>query len=306
MKQVEIQPNMSVTDLTTAMKSGGFTCRKVGKAIDLWIEMVEDTDCTKILGISGALIPGGMRKVITKLIQNDVFDSIVTTGAQVSHDLMEAFGGKHLHGDTTISDVKLAEMNLSRIYTTLIPYNSFAIFEKMMQSILKEIPDSSLSTSSFLKYIGSKISDKDSFVKAAYDKSVPIFSPSFVDSMLGVQTWLFSQTNKFSVDVLKDHSEFSNIIYEAKNLGALILGGGVPKHFILNASQLNDGLTYGIQITMDRPEHGGVSGASMKEAISWGKLSKKAKWIDIMSDITLVLPLMSASLITQLKDRSEI
>ena len=136
----------------------------------------------------------------------------------------------------------------------------------------------------------------------AFQKNIPIFSPSFADSMLGMQAWLFSQTNPLSIDVLKDHGDFSQIIFETNRMGAIFLGGGVPKHFIMNGSQLHNGLSYAVQITMDRPEHGGVSGASVKEAISWGKVTPNAKWIDIIGDVTLVLPLIISAILSRLPE----
>jgi deoxyhypusine synthase len=301
MKQVVIKPNMTVIELLSSMKDGGFTCRKVANATDLMTEMIKDKDCTIFLGLAGALIPGGMRNIIRTMIEKDIVNCLVTTGANLSHDLLETSGGTHYHGSETLDDIKLKEKEMSRIFSTLIPYESFTKFEKMAQEVLNSIPTNKMSTRQFLYEIGRYINDPKSIVRTAFLKKVPIFSPSFADSMLGVQSWLFSQSTPLFIDVLKDHSEFSQIIYESKRMGALFLGGGVPKHFIMNGSQLHDGLSYAIQITMDRPEHGGVSGASVKEALSWGKVTTEAKWIDIIGDVTLVLPLMISGVLSQLE-----
>jgi deoxyhypusine synthase len=171
----------------------------------------------------------------------------------------------------------------------------------MVQKILESIPDQKMSTKQFLYELGRHITDPESILRAAFLQKIPIFAPSFADSMLGVQSWLFSQSTPLIIDVLKDHTDFSQIIYETDRMGALILSGGVPKHFIMNGSQLHNGLNYAIQITMDRPEHGGVSGASAKEAISWGKVATDSKWIDIMADVTLVLPLMITGVLSRLE-----
>ncbi|MHA1214303.1 MAG: deoxyhypusine synthase [Candidatus Hodarchaeales archaeon] len=300
MKQVEIKPNMTVKELLSSMKDGGFTCRKLGLASDIFNDMIRDEDVTKFLGIAGALIPGGMRNILRLMIEHDMIDCIVTTGANLSHDLLESSGGTHLHGNETLDDISLKNNELSRIYSTLIPYDSFVKFEEMMQKVLDRIPEERISTRTFLYELGRQIKDPKSILQAAYKKNVPIFSPSFADSILGVQTWLFSQHKHIFIDVLKDHSEFSEIVYDSKKMGALFLAGGVPKHFIMNGSQLHDGLSYAIQITMDRPEHGGVSGASVKEALSWGKVSEGARWINIMADVTLVLPILVAGVISEI------
>ncbi|UCG90561.1 MAG: deoxyhypusine synthase [Candidatus Heimdallarchaeota archaeon] len=302
MKQVDIRPNMTTDELLTSMINGGFTCRKVALATELLEQMILDNSCTVFLGLAGALIPGGMRKILRTMIEKNMVNCIVTTGANISHDLLETSGGSHHHGSENLNDEKLVELQVSRIFNTLIPYDSFVKFEILVQKILKNIPDERMSSQKFLYELGRYVNDPQSIVRAAFLKKVPIFSPSFADSMLGVQTWLFSQTTPLFIDVLKDHSEFTKIIYEAERMGALFLGGGVPKHFIMNGSQLQKGLSYAIQITMDRPEHGGISGASVKEAISWGKVASEAKWIDITSDITLVLPLMVSGVLSRLQD----
>jgi deoxyhypusine synthase len=235
------------------------------------------------------------------MIEHNLVDCIVTTGANMSHDLIESSGGSHYHGSDQSDDIKLQKMQMSRIFSTLIPYEAFINFETWVQQILKSLPNKKMSTRQFLYELGRYINDPKSIIRAAYLNNIPIFSPSFADSILGVQSWLFSQTEPLIIDVLKDHSEFSEIIYNTKRMGALFLGGGVPKHFIMNGSQLHDGLSYAIQITMDRPEHGGVSGASVKEAISWGKVAPDAKWIDVIGDVTLVLPLIVTSVLSRIE-----
>jgi len=302
MKQVEIRPNMTVIELLNSMKEGGFTCRKVALATDLLVEMFQDDNCTVFLGLAGALIPGGMRNILRLMIERNLINCIVTTGANISHDLLEASGGSHYHGSEELTDKELQKMKMNRIFSTFISYDSFVKFESIAQKILETIPREHFSTRQFLYELGRHVEDPQSILRAAFLKNVPIFSPSFADSILGVQSWLFSQSNPLRIDVLKDHSEFSEIIYESERMGALFLGGGVPKHFIMNGSQLHAGLSYAVQVTMDRPEHGGVSGASVKEAISWGKVSTDAKWIDVMGDVTLVLPLIISGVLSKITE----
>jgi deoxyhypusine synthase len=123
--------------------------------------------------------------------------------------------------------------------------------------------------------------------------------------MLGMQFHFKAQTSGIKIDILKDQGEIMDLTFEAKRTGAIILAGGVPKHFIFQNVLLKDGLDYAIQITMDRPEHGGVSGASMKEAVSWGKMRGEGKWIDVMGDVSLILPILVTSLITRIKEERE-
>ena len=300
MKQVTLKPHMTVNELLESMRDGGFNCNRVARATDLFTEMIRDNETTTFLGLAGALIPGGMRNIIRMMIEKHFIDCIVTTGANLSHDILETLGPSHYHGIEYINDEELKNMEISRIFSTLIPQSAFIKFEEIIQKILDTIPNERLSSRQFIYELGRQIEDPKSFIRAAFKEQIPIFSPSFADSILGVQTWLFAQSHPLQIDVLRDHTEFSQLVYESKKMGAIILGGGVPKHFIMNGSQLNNGLSYAIQITMDRPEHGGVSGASVKEAISWGKVTPDAQWIDILGDITLVLPLMIAGVISRI------
>ena len=208
MKQVDIQPHMTVDELLSSMKEGGFTCRKVALATELLEEMIQDSRCTKFLGLAGALIPGGMRKILRIMVERRMIDCIVTTGAIISHDLLESSGGSHFHGSERLNDSKLHEMEMSRIFSTLIPYDSFAKFESMVQKILEQVPDQKMSTKQFLHELGRHITDPESILRAAFLQKIPIFAPSFADSMLGVQSWLFSQSTPLLIDVLKDHTEF--------------------------------------------------------------------------------------------------
>ena len=219
MKQVDIRPNMSVDELLTSMKDGGFTCKKVALASDLLLEMIEDKECNIFLGLAGALIPGGMRKILLTMIQKNMVDCIITTGANLSHDLLETSGGSHFHGNSEIDEILLKEKNMSKIFDTFIPYESFVKFENLMQKTLENIPDEPMSTRKFIYEIGRHIKDSNSIVRGAFLNKIPVFAPSFADSMLGVQSWLFSQIKPLNINVLKDHSEFSNIIYESKKNG---------------------------------------------------------------------------------------
>ena len=114
MNQVDIHPNMTTHELLNSMKDGGFTCRKVALAMELLVQMIHEKKCKIFLGLAGALIPGGMRKIIRKMIEKDMVDCIVTTGANISHDLLETSGGSHHHGSEYLNDEKLMEMKILR------------------------------------------------------------------------------------------------------------------------------------------------------------------------------------------------
>ncbi len=305
--QVEIKPGMTVDELLVRMKDGcGFTGKRLGQAAELLYDMYKDRNCTVFLGLAGALIPGGMRNVIGSLIDTGIVDAIVTTGANITHDIIESIEPSHFHGTVEKDDKKLHEEDMSRIYDTLMPQKAFSNFEERIQEILEIVPSETvLGTWELLAHIGKEINDEKSILKKAYMKKIPIYSPSIIDSMLGMQIHFAAQITGIKIDILKDQGEIMNLAYEARRTGAIILAGGVPKHYIFQNVLLKEGLNYAIQITMDRPEHGGVSGASMKEAVSWGKVSGEGKWIDVIGDVTLILPFLITSLLTRIENEKK-
>ncbi|MHA1231721.1 MAG: deoxyhypusine synthase [Candidatus Helarchaeota archaeon] len=304
-QHVEVHSNMLVDELIKEMETGaGFGARRLAEAVSIYEEMLNDKDTTIFLTLAGALIPGGMKKVIVQFIKNGYVDVLITTGAILTHDLIEAFGYKHFHGSAFMDDKELQKKGLNRIYNILLPNDAYIGLEKKLNKIFKSMQFEEISTREFLFKLGKLIKDNESIIKVAADNDVPIYCPAISDSVLGYHIWSFSQLNKIPINVFKEHKEIVDIAFDSPKKGALICGGGVPKHFVALAMQVTGkGLDYAIQITMDRPEPGGVSGASLTEAVSWNKVDKNAKKVDVICDITIALPLILASLMTRLKDK---
>jgi deoxyhypusine synthase len=252
------------------------------------------------LGVGGALVPGGLRQILTKAIEHELVDVIVTTGANVVHDLIEAFGGRHLRGEPFTEDEKLRERGLSRIYDAYVPQHAFELFEDHIQPLLQEITrhDARVSSVKLLRELGARLKDENSFLRAAAKRGIPVFAPALIDSIFGLQAWLFAQDHELIIDSLLDVKEMLKLAYEAKNSGAVLLGGGVPKNFILQSRLLAPTpFNFAIQITMDRPEHGGLSGATLEEAKSWGKVAPDAKLVTVIGDATVVFPLLMTAVL---------
>ncbi|MHA1271385.1 MAG: deoxyhypusine synthase [Candidatus Helarchaeota archaeon] len=302
-KHVKIYQDMKVNDLILQMRDGaGFGARRLAEAVDIFEKMLRDDNTTIFLTLAGALVPGGMRNVITDFIRNDYVDVLITTGAMLTHDLIEAFGFSHFHGSAFMNDEELQKKGLNRIYNILLPNDAYIGLEKKLAEIFKEIGTEEISTREFLYKLGKLLDDENSILKASADKNVPIYCPGISDSVLGYHIWSFTQLNKLPVNIFKEHKEIVDIAFDSPKKGALICGGGVPKHFVALAMQVTGkGLDYAIQITMDRPEPGGVSGASLTEAVSWNKVDKNAKKVDVICDITIALPMILASIMTRLK-----
>ncbi|HDN01887.1 MAG TPA: deoxyhypusine synthase [Candidatus Bathyarchaeota archaeon] len=295
-EHVDVWPGISVKELVEQFSHGGFQAYKLWKACRIFREMVEDQECTKFLGLAGALVPGGMRKVIVRMIRKHMVDVIVSTGGILTHDLIEAAGIQHVHAPEKYNDVKLRSEMLNRIYNVLLPNDGYVKLEKKLATILEKLPQKTMSSREFLEHLGRHVEDRESIIRAAYDENIKIFCPTIADSVLGFHIWMNTQFLKLRVNPILDQREMTAIAYESKKCGALFVGGGSSKHYIALAMQFSPrSLEYAIQITMDRPEHGGVSGATLSEAKSWGKVAEKAKTVEVICDATIALPIIVAS-----------
>ncbi len=264
------------------------------RGVDI-VEGMYREDADIYLGLAGPMVASGLRNIITDLIRDELVDAVVTTGANIVHDLIEAFGGSHYTGSFASDDSELRKKGFGRIGNVLTKTQDFEVFETEIQNILRDINSGlreNISVMELLREIGSRIDDKNSFIRAAYDMETPVFSPGITDSMLGLQMWIFSQDNPLVLNVLKDMKHFSDMIFEAKKTAGIFLGGGLPKHYIMGANLLREGLDMAVQITMDRPEGGALSGARLEEGVSWGKVKDTGKKATIIGDATMLFPLM--------------
>ena len=298
-KQIHLRPKMSVNDLANEMKKTGVLgAGKIGEAAELVAEMFADPDYTVFLTIAGALVPAGMRKIIRDLVDKEYVNVIVSTGANMVHDMVEALGYRHDIGTFSADDKKLKDEDVGRIGDIYIEQKAFRHLEKWMYKILENIPEekrSHMAVAELLSIIGKQIEDPESILAMAAERNVPIICPAFVDSIAGFHLWVFGQDKKLRIDPLLDTSTIMDKVYEAKKVGIIILGGGVPKHFALFANTFREGVDLAVQITMDRPEPGGLSGASLEEAISWGKIKPEGKGVTVICDATIAFPLIIAA-----------
>ena len=292
-------------ELVSQMKGCGVLgAGRIGKAAELVEEMFQNPDYTVFLTIAGALVPGGLRKIIRDLVHEEYVNVVVTTGANLVHDMVEALGHRHSVGTFSAEDTTLKTENVGRIGDIYIEQKAFEHLEKWMSHVLERIPQEKrarISTADILKEIGTAISDSESILATAAKKDVPIICPAFIDSIAGFHLWVFGQDKKISLDPLLDVNKLMDKVYEAKKAGIIILGGGTPKHFALFANTFREGVDSAVQITMDRPEPGGLSGAPLKEAISWGKIRPEGERVDVICDATIAFPLIVAAALGRLE-----
>lgn len=302
-KRMDVWNDMKVSELVGELKGAGYAGKRMHDAVEIYKKMIDDKKCVKFLSAAGCLISGGLRNVFVKLIKAKAVDVFVTTGAILTHDLIEAFGEKHFQGSLGIDDNKLAEQGIFRMYDVFLKKKGFIKFEDGIQEILPKMEQREMSPREFLKELGKHIKDENSIIKACYENNVDIYCPSITDSMLGFQLWMYSQDKKLKINPQLDIRDFMDCVWsKGKTYGMLILGGGVPKHFVPGMMQASgNSLSYIIQITMDRAEHGGVSGMQIVEAKSWGKATPDALICDMRCDVTLAFPILVSCILDYLK-----
>ena len=313
---------MSVDELVKELRGCAFGAGRLATAADIYEEMLTE-ETTKFLGIAGALVPAGMRNVMAQMVREREVDVVVTTGANLVHDIIEALGDHHYkigalsasadknaESETSIDDVWLREQGLERIYDVVVHEEAFARLEAFLRTVFDKLDcenhDGSYSIRELTKAIGENLSDCDSILKSAVDSDVPVFCPAIADSMIGLHAWIYKQTCPLKVDAFSDMKELVDIFCEANRTGAIILGGGVPKNFIFQTALIapREGFDYAIQITTDTPENGGLSGATLEEAKSWGKVGAKAKAVTVYCDATIALPVIVAAVRERIAGRA--
>ncbi len=296
---MKLRKRMSVGTLVNEMKACGVLgVGRIGKAADLVAEMFSNPEYTVFLTMAGPLVPGGLRRILRDLVDKEFVDVLITTGANIVHDMVEALGYKHIIGSFSAEDKELKAKNIGRIGDVYVEQKVFTVLEKWMYKVLKSIPEKKrhrMSVTELLFEMGKQISDSESILAVAAKKNIPLICPAFVDSIAGFHLWIMAQEKKIGIDPLLDVNELMDKVYEAKKLGIIILGGGQPKHFALFANTFRGGVDSAIQITMDRPEPGGLSGATLKEAISWGKVKTEGKAVTVICDVTIAFPLIVAT-----------
>ncbi len=287
-RHLKVKREMKISELVVSMGDIGFGARKISEAAGILEEMWKDKECKVFLGVAGAMVPGGMKEIIMDLL--DRADVFVTTGANLTHDLIEAIGEEHFIGDEKENDEKLNKEGIDRIYNVFMKNTVYEKLEDFFEANWDKFKDCR-NIKEFLWKIG-QLSGKGILGKC-YEKKIPIFCPAIADSGIGLMVWgRIVGGKKINIDAFDDMKEIIDIAWTAKKRGILYVGGGTPKNFIQQSLQFSKGADYGIQITTDRAEPGGSSGAPLKEGVSWGKMKKNARFVDVNCDATIALPLI--------------
>lgn len=304
-KDYALYEGMSVSDLISQMRGAwGFTAGKIVAGVDVMKKMINDDKCLKFLSFPACIVATGTRGVLKEIVKRRMTDVVVTTCGTLDHDLARCWKN-YYRGSFELNDKRLHRMGINRLGNILIPNESYGIIiEKKMQELLSALWNEGvreISSREISREIGLRLCNEDSILYWAAKNNIPIYVPGIMDGAVGYQIWLFSQDHKLKIDLLKDEQEINDLIFSAKRTGALIVGGGISKHHVIWWNQFKGGLDYAVYITTAVEWDGSLSGARVREAISWGKVKETAKHVTIEGDATLILPLIMATLISDVK-----
>lgn len=304
-KDFKWSKGMNVDDFVSGLSAVGFQSAELGAAVDTIVKMKE-SGAKIFFTFTSNMVTSGLRGFFSQLIKLKMADIVVTTVGGIEEDIMKAFGERFIIGDFGADDVALYEEGVNRVGNLFITSKSYEKFEEIIHGILGRLYQKQKvwTVSGMLKEIGAMIEDEDSILHQAAKNNVPIFCPAITDGALGFHLFMFQQKNPdFMVDVVKD---FSNILFSTSlddRKGIICLGGGVSKHYAILSSLLNGGLDYAVYMTTSTQYSGSMSGATTKEAKSWGKIKDNSDAVTVMGDVSITFPLVMVKVLEELSKK---
>lgn len=301
MVDYEVEPGEGKKIAESLLKVGGFEGRVFGEAARALKSMFNDKECRRVISFTADIVSTGLRGVLKQLIRDRKFDLIVTTCGTLDHDIARCFS-PYFEGDFALDDRVLLKKGYHRLGNVLIPKDSYGpTLERFIQPMLSELypePKTAVPPHRLIWDAGMRLDNQDSILYWAYANKIPVIVPGIMDGAFGSQLWLYYQTHRgFQLDMMSDEQLMSDFVFDSKKLGALMLGGGISKHHTIWWAQFKGGLDYAVYLTTAVEYDGSLSGAPLREAISWGKVKPRAKHVTVHGDVTLLLPyLVSASL----------
>ncbi|MFA5160929.1 MAG: deoxyhypusine synthase [Elusimicrobiales bacterium] len=298
----------NVVKLVEDMDKMAFTARDTARAAKVYDMMLRDKKCSVFLCLAGSIFSAGLKKTVVEMVKNNMVDAIVSTGALiVDQDFFEAMGFKHYIGTPFgIDDNVLRDLHIDRIYDTFIDEDDLRVVDETMHKIADSLEPRPYSSREFIyemgKYLSKNAKNRDSVVLAAYQKGVPIFVPAFSDCSAGFGMALHQHMNPakhMSLDSAADFLELTKVKMEAGETGLFMIGGGVPKNFaqdtVVCAEVLGADVPmhkYAVQVTVADARDGALSGSTLKEASSWGKVSTSYEQM-VYAEATLAVPVIA-------------
>src|SRR5881398_1642636 len=304
-----VEPGLTADQVLARMERISFQGRNLATAHRIWQKMLQD-DVTIFLGMAGALSAGGLRMIVAHFVLHRYVDCLVSTGANLYHDLHETRGQRHYVGSPQADDAALAEDRIDRVYDTYASEEEFISNDNWIAEFACTLEARPYTTRELLHLLGGHLwttTGRDGILTAAFRANVPIFCPAIADSSIGMGLSQARQKAAAAghIDTIGDIVESANLVIRRPRTASVVLGGGTPKNFINQASvqaefysDQGGGHSYALQIVTDVPHFGGASGSTLEEAQSWGKLATDAARVSVQADATIALPILAAALAT--------
>ena len=302
-KDFAIGPSKGSEEILEQMEElGGFQGNKVANAVNILERMIKDEKSLNFLSFPACLVATGIRGVFKEMVKRKWFDLVITTCGTLDHDLARSWGD-YYQASFELDDEDVKKRGFSRLGSVLVPDEVYGErVEAKVQEFLSDIytKKKELATYELIWEFGKRMNAKNSIIYWATKNRIPIIVPGITDGMIGYQLWMFSQDRNFRIDVLKDEQLLNDRVWEAERSGALIIGGGISKHHTIWWNQFRGGLDYAIYLTTAIELDGSLSGATPREAVSWGKIKENAQKVFIWGEATSILPLMVSALASRM------
>ncbi len=289
-KQLDLTKTKTIADLVASYQDMSIQARNIGECSQVFERMLTDKERpTIMLGMAGPMIAAGLRKVIRDMIEYNMVDVVVSTGAILYQDFYQARGYGHFKGSPLADDVVLREHYIDRIYDTFVDEEKFIALDTWIGDQAAELEGKILSTREYLYWLAGFIKDENSILYTARKHGIPVFCPAINDSSIGIglthhyHMWREKGKQPMTISSIRDNYELTQIVHKSKRTSAFYIAGGVPKNYINDSVVMTyifdretGGHKYALQVTTDVPHWGGLSGSTLSEAQSWGKVNKQA------------------------------
>lgn len=332
MESLDLGKIESVNDLVRGMSHTAFGGRSLGEAADVLEAMVRDKDCFVVLTLSGAMTVAKMGLLICEMIDRGMVQAVVSTGALMTHGMVEGFGMTHFKHNPSMPDERLFSCGYNRVYDTIELEKNLDDLELIVFEVFKGMDLSKTYSSHEVleevgKYLRKTIGEKRAILKSALEKKVPVYIPAFTDSEFFLDIGIFNRRQKMEKKPILKTSEyfdlehFTDLVKKQKRLGIFTIGGGVPRNWAQQVAPYLDLINkrvgaggkftryqYGVRICPEPVHWGGLSGCTYSEGISWGKMvppQDGGRYAEVISDATIAWPLILKAVMERLDKKKK-
>ena len=312
---LDVRKVKGLGDLLMAFQQTSVQARNLGRCYEVWRNMLRDPKRPTIfLGLAGPLIAAGLRKVLRDMIDLGMVDVVVSTGAILYQDLYQSLGYHHYRGTPLADDAELNRYHIDRIYDTYVDEEKFEETDRAIGTLVERLAPRGYSSRELFEFLGRELPGESSILATCARRGIPVFSPALIDSSIGIGLTLHygkhRQGPRFSLDAVRDNYELVQILANSPRTGVIYIGGGTPKNWINDGIVManyhyhreGEGHYYALQLTTDVPHWGGLSGSTLDEAVSWGKISSTATKAMAFVEASVGLPLLVGALYDRRKD----